>query len=175
MPQTFALQLFPRPVSSLAGVFMMRWHTRMRVLIWVIQREPSLGNIAWDKTLFCFFKKWPSTRDFYTYRISNASLCISCVLDTAAKSGFLATISHKVKFSKDILLKLVITTFWCFFSNNIFLFKNRRTRLPWCSFHDLFAVLLESSIFADKHGCALWFGSSKFQPSLSKIACDKTL
>ena len=57
--QTFALLLFPWPVSSLAGVFMMRWHTPMCVLIESLRwadacsdREPSLGNIAWDnKTL----------------------------------------------------------------------------------------------------------------------------
>ena len=45
-----------------------------------------------------FCKKIDLARDFDTYRISNASLCISCVRDTAAKSGFLATIciiSHK--------------------------------------------------------------------------------
>ena len=48
------------------------------------------------------------------------------------------------------------------------------TKWPWCSFNNLFSVLLESSIFADKHGCVLWFRSSKFQPSLGKIACDKT-
>ena len=63
------------------------------------KREPSLGNIAWDKTV-CLFLKWLSTRDFDTYHISNASLCISCVRNTAAKSCFLATISHEVKFSK---------------------------------------------------------------------------
>ena len=85
----------------------------------------------------------------HTYRISNASLCISCVRDTAAKSGFLATISHKVKFSKDIVLKLegIISHkhFWMLFLQQHFLFKNRRTHLPWCSFYDLFAVLPESS------------------------------
>ena len=66
------------------------------------KREPSqlwIRNIAWDKTFFK--KKWPSTQDFDTYCISNVSLCISCLRDTAAKSSFLATISHKVKFSKD--------------------------------------------------------------------------
>ena len=69
------------------------------------KRKPSLGNIAWDKTGFLKKQNDLSTRDFDTYRISNASLSISCVRDTAAKSGFLATISHKVKFSKDLVLK----------------------------------------------------------------------
>ena len=31
------------------------------------------------------------------------------------------------------------------FFNHIFLFKNHREQSPWCSFHDLFSVLLESS------------------------------
>ena len=64
------------------------------------KREPLLGNIAWDKTGFFKKQKWLNTRDFDAYRISNASLCILCVRATAAKSGFLAKISHKVKFSK---------------------------------------------------------------------------
>ena len=82
----------------------------MRVLIWVIQArafagQPLHGIRRFNKKKKKKKKERPSTRDFDTYRISNASLCISCVRDTAAKSGFLATISHKVKFSKDIVLK----------------------------------------------------------------------
>ena len=38
--------------------------------------------------------------------ISNASLCISCVRDTAAKSGFITTISHNVKFLKGYSFKI---------------------------------------------------------------------
>ena len=85
-------------------------------------------------------------------RISNASLCISCVRDTAAKSGFLATISHNMKFSMDTVLKSEgIISHKHFLTTFVFLHS------PWCSFHYLFSVqgLLETSIFADKHECAL--------------------
>ena len=143
------------------------------------KREPSLGNIAWDKTFF-FFKKWPCTRDFDTYRISNASLCISCVRDTAAKSGFLATISHKVKFSNDIVLKSE-----GIFSHKHFLMLFLQQHFFFLKFaahicHGALSMTCSQScwslhFFADKHGCALWFGSSKYQPSLGNIACDKTL
>ena len=100
MPQTFALLLFPWPVSSLSGVSMMRWHTEMRV------PSESLRWATLRGIRRCFKKtNWPSTRDFDTYCISNVSLCISCVRDTAAKWGFLAIISHNVSFSNDIVLK----------------------------------------------------------------------
>ena len=61
--------------------------------------ESLLGNIAWDKTLL---KK----NDLAHARISNAWLCISCVRGTAANSGFLATISHNVKFLKGYSFKI---------------------------------------------------------------------
>ena len=60
--------------------------------------HPSVSlrwTTLWDKTLF--FKK---KNDLAHARISNASLYISCVRDTAAKLSFLATISHYVKFLK---------------------------------------------------------------------------
>ena len=81
----------------------------MRVLVWIILGSES---IRWATLhgIDVFKKKNKKQIDlaqkiFDTYGISNASLCISCVRDTAAKSGFLATISHKVKFSKDTVLK----------------------------------------------------------------------
>ena len=48
-----------------------------------------------------FFKK----NDLAHEILILASLCISCVRGTAEKSAFHATLSHKVKFSKDIVIK----------------------------------------------------------------------
>ena len=57
-------------------------------------QEPSLGTIGTRR-----FKN-----DLAHGCISNASLCIGCVRDTAAKSGFLATISHNVKVLKGYIV-----------------------------------------------------------------------
>ena len=89
----------------------------MRVLIWVIQARAFAGIRR------CFFVVF--FLNYLAHEIfSNASLCISCVRDTAAKSGFLAIISHKVKFSKDIVLKSegIIKALFDAFSPTTFIF-----------------------------------------------------
>ena len=129
LPQTFALLLFPWPVSSLAWVFMMRWPWYAGVCSNVGNPRESLRWATLRGFRRFYKKKWPSARDFDTYRISNASLCISYVRDSAVKSGSLATIciiSH--------------THFLMLFLQAHFSFKNRRKHSPWCSFHDLFSL-----------------------------------
>ena len=58
-------------------------------------REPSLGNLAWDKTF----------KNKQQIDLAHEILKYRGVRGTAAKSGFLATIFHKVKFSKGTVLK----------------------------------------------------------------------
>ena len=131
LPQTFALLLFPWP-TVLPGS---SWCADIRESVFWFgpsKREPSLGNIAWDKTL----KKWPSPRAYQQCE------SVHIVCDTAAKSGFLATISLNVKFLKIVLKSEGIIShehfLMLFLQPFFFLFKSRRKHSPWCSFHDLF-------------------------------------
>ena len=72
--------------------------------------------------------------------------CFDCTVrpSLAEKSGFLPTISHNMKFSKDIVLKSDgrISKKMMLFPNHIFLFKKSPQTLPCCPFRDLFAALL---------------------------------
>ena len=80
----------------------------------------------------------------FVFDDSQSELYLCCLI--AAKYGFLA---------KGVVLKSDrrIRRKYAFFPNHIFLFKTAANIkfLPWSSFHDL----LESSICADKNGCAL--------------------
>ena len=72
----------------------------MRILIWVIKAERVIESLRWATlraiSIFLSIILTYSTRDFDTYQHVRAR---------AAKSDFLATVSHIMKFSKDIVLK----------------------------------------------------------------------
>ena len=101
LPQTFALLLFPIPVSqqSCWGI-----HDALTYADACSDLGHPSESLHWE-TLHGIrsLKKIDLALDILILILSsNASLCILCVCVTAAKSGFLVTNSHKLNFSKRI-------------------------------------------------------------------------
>ena len=129
--------------------------------------NPFTEGFTTSQNFYAYIKRWNPHFQWWDPHHNQ-----SWVPGTPKHSTWCKTLDIVLKSEGTISHKHFLTLF---LQQHISFLKNRRTHLTWCSFHDLFAVLLESLFFADKHGCALWFGSSKFQPSLGNIACDKTL
>ena len=126
-------------------------------LQFVIVVFPDHTHLLFLRGIRRFFikKKIELAHSLSAMRVCSYRACV-----TLQQNQFLlATISHKVKFSKDVVLKLegIISHkyFLMLFLQPHFSFSKSLENFPLCSFNDLFSVLLESLFFADKHRRAL--------------------